>query len=187
MLCKKCGHIIPEDAIVCTKCGTMVKRKRPVYKKWWFWMLMGFATIITLAAIGSSGNSVDVSNNENPSTGNSQTSTTTKVSVTYEVTDLKTMLDDLDSNALKAEKTYQGKNVEVVGVIRNFDSDGSYISIEPANYDKWSLNSVMCYIKNEDQRNFLLEKEIGDSVTIKGKITSVGEILGYSIKIAEIY
>ena len=113
---------------------------------------------------------------------------TTTNPVTYEKVDLKKMLDDLDGNALKAEKTYQDKYVEVTGAIRNFDSDGDYISIEPVNADPWdfSLVSVMCYIEDDAQIDYLLEKEVGDKVTIKGQIYSIGEILGYSIKIAEV-
>ena len=84
-------------------------------------------------------------------------------------------------------KTYQNKYVEVKGNIANFDSDGSYISIEPVNADPFDFISVMCYIKNDSQLDFLLEKSVGDTVTIKGKITSVGEVLGYSIKIEEVY
>ena len=106
--------------------------------------------------------------------------------IAYEKVDLQTMLDELEANALKAEKTYQNKFVEVVGKISNFDSDGTYISIEPENADPFNFTSVMCYIKNDAQLNFLLEKEVGDTVTVKGKITSIGEVLGYSIKMDEV-
>lgn len=101
--------------------------------------------------------------------------------VEYKKVDLQQMLDDLDANALKAEKTYQNAYVEVTGKIKNFDSDGSYISIEPVNADQWNFDSVMCYIKNDEQLDYLLEKSVGDTVTIKGKVKSIGEVLGYSI------
>ena len=87
------------------------------------------------------------------------------------------------ANALKAEKTYQNKYVEVTGKISNFDSDGKYISIEPVDADAWNLDTAMCNIQNDEQRDYLLEKVIGDEVTVMGKITSIGEILGYTIKI----
>ena len=44
----------------------------------------------------------------------------------------------------------------------------------------------MCKIKTDEQRNYLMKKEVGDIVTIKGQITSIGEILGYTIKIAQV-
>ena len=95
------------------------------------------------------------------------------------------MLDDLENNAMKAEKTYQDKKIEITGKIANFDSDGSYITIEPVD-GEFTWTTVMCYIKNKAQEEFLLSKSKGDTVTIKGKIKSIGEVLGYSIDIAEV-
>ena len=44
----------------------------------------------------------------------------------------------------------------------------------------------MCYIKNDDQLNVVIEKTENDKVTIKGKITEIGEVMGYSLDIHEI-
>jgi RecJ-like exonuclease len=153
--------------------NVQTKTKKPIYKKWWFWAIVIVAIVIISASAGGS---------ETDDSG----STGTNSSVTYETVDLQTMLDDLESNALKAEKTYMNKYVEVVGKIVTFDSDGSYISIEPTNADEWNFDTVTCKIKNDAQLDFLLEKSVGDKVTVKGKITQVGEILGYTIKIEEI-
>lgn len=183
MICRKCGREIEGNARECSYCGTPVKRRKPVYKKWWFWVLMGLATIITLAAVGGSEEG-ETSGTDTPSTPSSSIVSEEKV---YEVVDLRKMIDELDENALKAERTYQDKYVEVVGVITNFDSDGSYISIEPVNADAWDFTSVTCDISNDEQLDFLLEKSVGDKITIKGQVTSIGEILGYSIEIDEVY
>ena len=75
----------------------------------------------------------------------------------------------------------------MVGKISNFDSDGKYISIEPVNADEWNFDRVQCYIKDDAQLDFLLEKEVGDSITVKGKIKSIGEVLGYSLNIDEVF
>lgn len=179
MNCKKCGQEIMEGAVVCTSCGCKIKK--PIYKKWWFWVII----VIVAIAIGSSAGSGDSKSSSTSSTKNNAPSET-KAEIVYEKVDLKTMVNDLKSNALKAEKTYQDKYVEVSGKISNFDSDGSYISIEPTNADAFDFTSVMCYIKNDEQENYLLEKSKGDVVTIKGKIKSIGEVLGYSIDISEV-
>ncbi len=187
MFCKNCGKEIADNAVSCVYCSTPVETKRKrkaLYKRWWFWVLMGFATIITLAAIASSDTETTTSSTD--SKPSQSVTESVKEEITYEKVDLRTMLDELDTNALKAEKTYQNKYVEVVGNITNFDSDGSYISIEPVNADAWDFTSVTCDIKNDQQRNLLLEKEVGDTVTIRGQITSIGEFLGYYIKIDEI-
>jgi len=154
------------------------KVKKPIYKKWWFWLVV---VIVIIAIVsGTSGGSGD-NNTDNNTTTTSAVETEPKI--TYEKTDLQDMFDALDANALKAEKTYQDKYVEIEGKIKNFDSDGSYISVEPANADEWNFSSAMCYIKNDAQLDFLLEKSVGDKVTIQGQITSIGEVLGYSIDI----
>ena len=44
----------------------------------------------------------------------------------------------------------------------------------------------MCYLTDPSHKSFLLEKSKGDVVTIKGKVTSIGEVIGYHIDIAEI-
>ena len=160
-----------------------------VHKKWWFWVLMALATIVTIGIIGSAEDdsaTTNVIGDASQVTQSQESEQKPKDEVNYEKIELRQMLDDLDANALKAEKTYQNKYVEVVGKITNFDSDGSYINIEPVNADAWNFDTVMCKIKNDKQRNFLMEKEVGDIVTIKGQITSIGEFLGYTIKIAEV-
>jgi hypothetical protein len=95
------------------------------------------------------------------------------------------MMSDLESNALKAEKQYGDQYVEITGKLSNIDSDGKYISITPSN-DEYAIRGVQCYIQNEEQTNKVLEMSIGDTITLKGKITDIGEIMGYALDIDEI-
>ena len=64
------------------------------------------------------------------------------------------------------------------------DSSGQYISIY-ADGD-FEIIGVTCYIKNNDQKQKVMDMSIGDTVTLKGKITDVGEVFGYSLNIDEI-
>ena len=183
--CSHCGNEVDEKAVICPKCGVSQKEKKekkPIFKRWWFWVIVG---VLAIAIIGGSSGNDDTQNDTDKSSvaNNNVSNVETKPTVVYEKVDLKTLMDDLKANALKAEKTYQNKYVEVTGKISNFDSDGKYISIEPVNADAWNLDTAMCNIQNDEQRDYLLEKVIGDEVTVKGKITSIGEILGYTIKI----
>ena len=148
-----------------------------IFKKWWFWVIV----VLVIAVIGGSAGS------DTDGTSNPAAETTAADTIKYEVVDLQQMLDELDANALKAERTYQDKYIQITGKITNFDSDGKYISVEPVYADEWDLfNTVMCYIKNEEQLNFLLEKAVGDTITIKGKVKSIGEVIGYSFNMDEI-
>ena len=188
MKCKKCGQEIDKKAVVCVGCGCKVKK--PIYKKWWFYVVIALVVIIA-----SSASSTPSTTDEKPE-GNTDNSVATeqkteekndkKEEITYETVDLQVLFDDLSANAMKAEKTYQNKYVEFNCKIKNFDSDGSYISVEPVNASEWNFDTAMCYIKNSAQKDYLIEKNVGDTITIKGKIKSIGEVLGYSIDIKEV-
>lgn len=175
MKCKKCGQEVDNKAVICTSCGCKIKK--PIYKKLWFWVLI----VVIIATVGGTSGDEEIS-----STNNSAKPEKVE-KIVYEVVDLQTMLDELDNNAMKAEKAYQSKYVEFECKIANFDSDGDYIGVEPVNASEWNFTTAMCYIKNDAQKDFLFEKNVGDSVTIKGKVKSIGEIMGYSIDIKEIY
>ena len=189
MKCKKCGTELEKNSVTCPSCGN--KTKSSLIKKWWFWAII--VVIILIISISSGGNE-NTSNTDttvtttSASVSVSQTETTTKAEETieYEKFEVQQMIDDLKANALKAEKTYNKKNVEITGKITNFDSSGDYISIEAINAGDFNFDTIQCYVKNDAQLDFLLEKTVGDTITIKGKITSVGEILGYSINIDEV-
>jgi len=175
MKCKKCGQEVDKKAVICKGCGCKIKK--PIYKKWWFWVFVAVIVVIIGNASGK---------NETPANITNDTSKEVE-QIEYETVDLQTMFDDLNNNAMKAENMYQNKYIEFECKINSFDSDGSYISVEPVGADEWNFTTAMCYIKNGTQKEFLIDKNVGDFVTIKGKIRSVGEVLGYSIDINEVY
>ena len=186
MNCKKCGHEIDKKAVICVNCGCKVKK--PIIKKWWFWVLA--VLVVTIVGSTTSGGGEEPAGGSD-NTGSNVTqqagSNETQQDIIYEVVDLQTMFDELDANAMKAEKNYQGKSVEFKCKISSFDSDGCYISVEPVNASEWNFTTAMCYIKNDTQKDFLLNKNVGDEITIKGKIKSIGELLGYSVDIKEVF
>ena len=102
----------------------------------------------------------------------------------YNVTEL---FDALKKNALSAEKTYNGQYVEIEGYLGTIDSGGKYICVEASSnsYD-YLFDSVQCYIKSAEQTDRVMEMSAGDPVTVRGKITAVGEVLGYSLDIDSI-
>ena len=95
------------------------------------------------------------------------------------------MMDDLNSNSLKAESTYKDQYVEITGRLDVIDSSGKYISLFPEN-DEFAFIGVQCYIKNDEQKQKVMEMSTGDIVTLKGKVKLVGEVIGYSLDIDEI-
>lgn len=171
--CKACGAEIATSAKSCPKCGA--KNKKPIWKQWWVWILVVSILFATFAAIGSMGEN----SNTNPSDINS---TIIQEPINYTVVSIADMIDVLDTNALKAEKTYDGQYLEVTGRLGNIDSDGSYITLYGGDFD---FTGVQCYIQNDEQLNFVMDMVDDNTYTVRVKITDVGEILGYQADIIE--
>ena len=162
--CKTCGADIAASAKVCPSCGA--KNKKPIYKKWWFYALI----LIIIVAVVSSTSGGSEKKDEGP--------------VSYTHYDVTQLFDELKGNALKAKDTYKNQYVELEGYLSVIDSDGKYISLgaDPKNYD-YMLDGVHCTIKTDEQRKQIMELNKGDKLVIRGKITDVGEVLGYRLDI----
>lgn len=178
--CKHCGQEIAASAKVCPHCGG--KNKPPIYKRWWF---IAIIVIIVLAAIGGSGRSD--SSGSTSSTATSKTavsSSSSEAAIEYTAYTVTELSEDLDSNALKAADKYKGQYVELTGRLSVIDSNGKYISIVDST-DEWAITGVQCYIKNDEQKQVVMDMSIGDEIVVKGKITDVGEVLGYFLDMTE--
>ena len=53
-------------------------------------------------------------------------------------------------------------------------------------HDDWAVIGVTCYIKNDEQLDKVKSMSVDQEVTVRGKITEVGEVLGYSLDIDSI-
>ena len=162
--------------------------KKPIYKRWWFWVIIAVVSLAIISNFADDSENPNLSSNDTKT--NEYTLETTKNNSSsqkeYQKIDLQTMMDELEENALRAESKYQNTYIEITGKIASFDSDGSYITVEPLGASEWNFDTIMCYIKNTEQKNLVIEKSVGDTVTIKGKIISIGEVLGYSMNIDSI-
>lgn len=103
----------------------------------------------------------------------------------YQKVTVKQLTDTLDENALRAEKTYQDMYVEITGYLSNVDSDGEYFSITGTN-DSWDFNWISCDITDEKQLDKIINLNNGDQITVYGKITTIGEVIGYRVDVIEI-
>ena len=94
------------------------------------------------------------------------------------------MYEMLKDNALKAKKTYCDQYVEVTGILGTIDSNGDYICLDEMN-TAYSFYSVECFVKNDEQLDHIIEMSSGKKYTVRVKITTVGEVLGYAGDIVE--
>ena len=171
--CKVCGAEIATSAKSCPKCGA--KNKKPIWKQWWVWILVVSILFATFAAIGGMGGNSDTNTSD-------INTTTVQEPINYTVVSVADMIDSLNTNALKAEKTYNGQYLEITGRLGNIDSDGSYITLYGGDFD---FTGVQCYIQNDEQLNFVMDMVDDNTYTVRVKITDVGEILGYQADIIE--
>ena len=180
--CKTCGQEIANSAKVCPNCGAKVKK--PIFKKWWFWAII----VVLIICIGAASNGGNKSGN-----GQSTDSVNTEVSsqeISYTSYDVTELFDALKANPLKLQNDLKGSYVEIHGYLSNIDSDGSYISVgvEEGNYD-YLFQTVHCNIKTSNKKDILdkvVNMNINQKITVKGKVTDVGEVLGIFVDIDSI-
>lgn len=175
--CKVCGKEMASNAKTCPNCGA--KNKKPIYKRPWFIVICIILVLAIISSFGSSSEEPENVTSSNPSEEQQN------VEITYTPYSVDTLMDDLDNNALKAEETYDNQYVEITGELSVIDSDGQYINLIPQNRS-FAILGCQCYIKNDEQKQQVIEMSIGQILTIRGKITSVGEVTGYQLDIQEI-
>ncbi len=185
--CKKCKEEINKKAKKCPKCGA--KQGLPV------WLIV-IIVIIAIGIIGSvNGDSEESNTNSNANTNantSTNTSTNTKANdsekqetIEY-ITVSKDDLDEaLENNAAVAKDTYNKKYVEITGKLGDIDSDLKYISLMSSS-DEWDIIGIHCDIKSDAQKEVIKTLTKDQEITVRGRITDVGEFLGYYLDITEI-
>lgn len=197
--CVNCNNLIDDKAVICPTCGAAQKKKKKL-PVWAIVLIVIFVIVVFGAAIGgddkdSSENAKKTesveTNSANNETGNDATDSNSENTekpeeeITYTPVSVTEMMDMLDNNALKAESTYQDAYVEITGRLNVIDSDGKYISLVPID-NEYAIIGVQCQIKNDEQKTRVMDMSIGDTVVLRGKITSIGEVMGYSLDIQSI-
>ena len=173
--CTSCGAEIATSAKTCPQCGAKVKH--PVTKKWWFWVL------IVIVAAGIIGGASSGSGNG----GDTKQPSDTEQPISYTHYDVTELFDALSTNAMKAQSDFKDQYVEIEGYLSVIDSDGKYIGVgaSPDDY-AYFLQNIQCYLKTDEQKQQIMGIDSGSHITVRGKITSVGEVLGYSMNIDSI-
>lgn len=186
--CPECGKEVSSAATSCPNCGHPIsgKKEKIVVEKTkkkgnCFSKVLFFVLFFIFLGVGLG----MLSDDENKTSSDQNNTTTNQEEIIYTKCSVAEMVDLLQENALKAETQYKGKYLEITGRLEVIDSNGSYISLYPEN-ETFSLTGVQCSIKNDEQKQKVMEMTKGDIVTLKGKCKLVGEVLGYSLDIMEI-
>ena len=81
-----------------------------------------------------------------------------------------------ECNAAKAKKEYNGKYLEVSGIVSNIDSNCKYIDIVGTN--EFAIIGMQINFDSK-YKEAVSNLENGSSYTFKVKVTDVGEVFGY--------
>ena len=160
--CKHCQSDIPKKAKICPNC----RKKQGGKLKWIIaWI---FLIIIAIALIGGGDDSGEKEEKD----------------IEYNKVDIQAMYDDLENNPAAASEKYKNTYIEFSGSMDVIDSDLAYIGVMPT--EGFHIVSVRCNLKDDTQKDFVKNATKGDVVTVKGKCTEVGEILGYTVDVKEL-
>ncbi len=116
---------------------------------------------------------------ESPSDENTETAV--EEVVEYSADDI---LDMLDKNPLNASRTLKGNQIYLTGKLSEIDADGKYIKV--SGMMDYHVNSIKCYIKSNNQLDYIAKLSKNEGVRIFGRITEVQGETGYTVEIKEI-
>ena len=137
-------------------------------------ILIGIGTVVVLAV----GCTAILSNNRDRDTPKTEfTVAENETEQQYEKVSVNTLIKDLEENAMKAQKNYKDKYLEITGRINNIDSDGKYFSL--SSDDEFSLYSIQIFV-NEKNKDEIVNLKKDENITVKVKVKDVGEVIGYS-------
>lgn len=177
--CPQCGaEISVLRADKCPRCGEGLNQ--PWYASIWFWAIVGIGLLMLGGMLSIMDSAADKGAQETDS-GHTQAE-----SVEYEPVELQHLFDVLDTNAAYARELYQDRYVQLEGRIVMLDGDGTYVRVKAADAEAWNAPTVLCYVTDREQGKFLELASKGDPVTVRGRITSVGRMKGYTLMLSDI-
>lgn len=176
--CKYCKQEIDAKAKICPHCR---KKQTP---SGCLIAVIAVVVIIVIAIAGSAMSGGEKTNT-GASTDGANSTSAAQQEITYTAYSVSELMNDLNINAMNASDKYKGQYVELTGRLSTIDSDGNYISLLPED-DQFAIIGVSCYFQSDEQRAAVKDATVGDTLVVKGKITDVGEVLGYSLNIDEV-
>lgn len=149
------------------------KPKKPFYKKWWFFLIVG---IIVLGAIGS-GSDKQTADTDTPPSQETTGEDTTKAEQEAPKNDnpeitvsAKDLAEAFEANEIKANQDYKGKLAEISGTVSNIgESLGQSYIVLSAEKD-FAITEVQCMFKDKAEIEKIANIEKGTPVTVIGKI-----------------
>ena len=103
----------------------------------------------------------------------------------YIKVDVDNLEDDLSDNAAYAKDKYNGRYLEISGKLGTIDSDLKYISLISTTKE-FDFLGVLCRLTKKSAKDKVKTLSRDQYIIVRGKITDVGEVLGYYLDVDEI-
>ena len=91
----------------------------------------------------------------------------------YVPLDMTTIHKEYKENSARAKETYIGTYVEVTGVLAAINSSSNIAVHMPDDNAIGGKRVIMCKLKNKETKEMLLSMSVGDTITVRGKITKI--------------
>lgn len=144
--CKQCGEEMASNAKFCTNCGA--KNKKPIFKKWWFWVLV---IIVLSGMVGNGGKESDKN-----ATVSETESSSDKISEKENQTETETMQEESEAPDIELSTEFEKTVWEIA------NNNGCKLTTSHAVKTEGSdLLTVVCSIlveNDEEKVNSLLDE-----------------------------
>jgi hypothetical protein len=144
------------------------KASRPWFKKKRFWAFGVIAIMAIASSMGGGGSD----------SSSSESSTEVEASAPAVEVTAEALISELEGNALAAKNNWEDQTVKITGTLSNIDASGDYFSLSGDN--EFSFVNIQVFI-DDSFVDTVSGFSKGQTVTVTGKITGVGEVLGYSV------
>ena len=140
--------------------------KKPVYKEWWFWLVIVWVSIVATVIVSNS--DTDKTNNVIEVSETPKTVIYTqepKIDEIYEV-DYNVLFQDYQDNPINADAEYKGKILKLTGQVYNIDreiSGNPYVTFNIGG--NYSIKNIrLTFKKSEEEKITQLSK--GQSINV---------------------
>lgn len=104
----------------------------------------------------------------------------TQTETTYTKVTAGDLLKQWLNDATAAEKQYEGKPLEITGVIKSIDPYGSNFKVTASDFQYGA--DITCWLTKQEDRDAITKSQVGKTITVKGTVDDVGSGFGYDMK-----
>lgn len=105
--------------------------------------------------------------------------------ITFETVDITTMAEALVNNESQAQEAYNSRYIETTGTISEVDPNNNYIILAcVSDNEAVAETQFVCYFSTDEQRTATYN--VGDTVTLSGKVIGVAQLTGYAITVTNL-